>query len=413
MQNTLITDPRLSAPVFKCGPVFYANQQSRADIVINQGGTDSGKTYAIMQFLTLIATTEKAPEIDPIITIVNKSVPDSKKGAYRIMRSIYHASPFVQLLVDNWNESDRTIHFKTGWVMEFIGATDEQAAKQGKRQYLFCNEANGIPWQVFWQYAKRTRVRTFIDYNPSAPFWSHDKLIGTTKDGNDLFATIELIISDHRHNPFLDEKDHAKTENIKDKNLWNVYSRGRTGNLIGIIYPDWKMIADKDFPWNEERLIGGIDFGYTNDPTAAVLIARISNNIYVHELCYQPAVTPTQVVAMYKALLDVKVDGAHRNFKLYCEHDGDMIRQIRMGGLRQAIAARKGPNSIRSGILKVNEYNVFYTASSANIDMERKRYMWQIDSDTGKPINVPSEGFDHLMDAIRYAVYTHFYRQKD
>lgn len=372
-----------------------------------------------MQYLFQIATTTRPPAVDPVITIVNKSIPDSKKGAYRIAESIYNSNTFVNKQVKDWNKGERVITFATGWVMEFLGATDEQSAKQGKRQYLFVNEANGISYPVFWQYAKRTRIRTIIDYNPSEPFWAHDKLIGTTKDGNDLFAMVELRISDHRHNPFLDAKDHAKTENIKDKNLWNVYARGKTGNLIGIIYPEWKMISDADFPWDEERLIGGIDFGYTNDPTAAVLIARVANNIYVHELCYQPAMTPTQIVKLYETTLarnsSNRKEGAAaqsvRNMDIYCEHDGDMIRQLRMAGMRRAIPARKGPNSINPGIHKVKEYTVSYTASSANIDTERKRYMWQIDPDTGKPINVPSEGYDHLMDAIRYAVYTHFYRK--
>lgn len=400
--------------IFETGPVFQALRDSTADIVVLQGGTDSGKTVAAIQYHTLVAITTDPPPDDPIISIVNKSVPDAKKGAYRKFEDQCNSNSFVMSCVDDWNKSDRVVKFRSGWIMEFLGAIDEQTAKQGKRQYLFVNEANGIMWNVFWQYAKRTRIRTTIDYNPSAPFWAHDNLIGTTKAGNDLHAVVETIISDHRHNPFLSEADHAKTENIKDKNLWNVYARGKTGNLTGIIYPNWKMIPDKDFPWNEERLIGGVDFGYTNDPTAAVLVARIANNIYVHELCYQPAMTPTQLIALYTTTLSagqVKNDQKLRTLNVYCDHDGDMIKQLRMGGMRMAIAARKGPNSINPGITKVNEYNVFYTESSKNIDNERKRYMWKIDEDTGKPINEPSEGNDHLMDAIRYAVYSHFYRK--
>jgi phage terminase large subunit len=156
--------------LFNTGPVYFANRQSTADIVINQGGTDSGKTYSILQLLIEIATTTKAPSSDPIITILSESVPNSKKGAYRTFQAIISTSDFAYSKIQNWNATDRTITFKTGWIMEFIGATDEQNAKQGKRQYLFCNEANGIPWPIFWQMAKRTRIRTFIDYNPSAPF---------------------------------------------------------------------------------------------------------------------------------------------------------------------------------------------------------------------------------------------------
>jgi phage terminase large subunit len=316
--------------------------------------------------------------------------------------------------------------------MEFIGATDQQSAKQGKRQYLFCNEANGLEYLVFWEYAKRTRVRVFIDYNPSAPFWAHEKLIGTTKAGNDLYADVQLIISDHRHNCFLSAKEHARTENIKDLNLWRVYARGMTGNLTGIIYPDWKMIRDADFPWDDPSKFGALDFGYTNDPTAGVRLSRISNKIYVHELCYNPGITAINLKRIFR-----EQDFKSGNF-VYCEHDGDMIRQLRTFSTQEknsmleelksaekhlhdeitkkykytlmAVPARKAPNSILPGINKLKEYEVFYTESSKNLKKEREKYMWEVDPDTGKPINTPVDRDNHLMDAIRYGVYTQFFR---
>jgi phage terminase large subunit len=355
-----------------------------------------------MQVLTLIAATTKPPVSDPIITILSESVPNSKKGAYRVFKSIASNNKYVQQAILSWNETDRVITFKNGWFMEFIGATDEQNAKQGKRQYLFVNEANGVPWPIFWQMAKRTRIRTFIDYNPSAPFWAHDKLIGTLPESNDLGATVQLIISDHRHNPFLSEKDHAKTEGIKDPELWKVYARGMTGNLSGLIYPNWKQIPDADFPWDEQKF-GALDFGYTNYPTAGSRMCRIANKIFVHELCYTPGVTPIQLKQLYTAQKFTGDD------PIYCEHDGDMIRQLRQLGLL-AIAARKGPGSINAGILKVNEYEVFYTASSKNIDFERKRYMFLKDPVTGKFLNTPIDLDNHHMDEIRMGVYTHYYR---
>jgi phage terminase large subunit len=390
--------------MFNCSPVYYANRQSKADIVVNQGGTDSTKTYSIIQLLTEIAATTKAPLSDPIITILSESVPNSKKGAYRTFQAIITGSDYAYEQIRNWNATDRTITFKTGWIMEFVGATDEQNAKQGKRQYLFANEANGIPWPIFWQMAKRTRIRTFIDYNPSAPFWAHEKLIGTTPTTNDLSATVQLIISDHRHNPFIDQAQHDKTENIKDPELWAVYARGKTGNLSGLIYPNWRQIEEKDFPWDAPKF-GGLDFGYTNDPTAGIRACKIADNIYVHELCYTPGLTANQIFALYKA------EKFRDEDPVYCEHDNGMIRELRMKdpGIL-ALPARKGPNSIAPGIAKVKEYNVFYTASSKNIHMERQKYMWQKDPINGKFINVPSEADNHLMDAIRYAISTHFYR---
>ncbi len=388
--------------MFNVSPVYHANWKSEADIVVNQGGTDSGKTYSIIQVLFTIATSTKPPLDDPIITVLGETVNNLKKGAYRTAKSIVGSNDELKRHIKNWNETDRTIYFKSGWIMEFISCDTEQSAKQGKRQYLFANEANGISWQIFWQMAKRTRIKTFIDYNPSAPFWAHEKLIGTNNLSNDLSANVELIISDHRHNPFLSDKEHSRTEGIKDKNLWNVYARGKTGNLIGLIYPDWQKIPDSDFPWSEQSF-GGLDFGYTNDPTAGVRMVRIAESIFIHELCYEPAITPVNLHQLFNA------SGLKDGQPVYCEHDQDIITQLRRLKM-MALPARKGAGSIKAGIAKVKEYKVFYTASSTNIEMEKNKYMWIIDPITGQPTNEPIDQFNHLMDCIRYGIYTHFYR---
>jgi phage terminase large subunit len=386
---------------FQVTDVFWANYQATEDVVVNQGGTDSGKTYAIMQLFYLIGLTHKAPTEDPIITIVAESVPNLKAGAYRIAKAIRDKYSYIAANTV-LNETDRKITFKTGWVMEFNSYEDEQQAKQGKRQYCFFNEAQGVEYMVFWQVAKRTRIRSFIDYNPTAPFWSHDKLIGTNPDTNDLSATVKLIISDHRHNTFLSAKDHDKTERIKDKELWKVYARGKTGNLEGIIFPNWKQIPDADYPTGV-KIYGGLDFGYTNDPTAGVKICQVGGALFIHELCYEPGITAVNLKQLYVA------HGFNSGTPLYCEHDPDNIAQLRRLGMN-ALPAHKGQGSIKAGILKLKEFDVFYTDSSRNIYEERRRYMWEKNPDTGKPTNEPIDDFNHLMDAIRYGVYTHFYK---
>lgn len=397
--------------MFSTGPVFLANYNltqdvefARGGIAINQGGTDSGKTTSIMQVLCTIAVFEKPTEEDPIITIVSKSIPDSKKGAYRKFEELVSKNEFLYSKIKDWNRSDRFVYFKSGWIMEFTSYENAQSAQQGKRQYLFANEAQGISWEIFWRLAKKTRKVVYIDYNPTAPFWAHEKLIGTVPESNDLFAPIKLIISDHRHNPFLSEAEHARTENIKDLELWKVYARGLTGNISGLIYPNWRQIPDKDFPWTDDNFFGGLDFGYNNDPTAGVKLVRIANKIFVHELCYESPLPPQKINSLFRGVGFIK-----DRYPVYCEQDGDMIKQLKRLNL-MAVPARKGPNSVNPGILKVGEYEVFYTASSKNIDYERKKYMWVMDPDTGKPTNEPTATDNHLMDAIRYGVYTRFWR---
>ena len=384
--------------MFNTTPVFLANKESAAKIKINQGGTSSSKTYSIVQLLFFKAVSERKK----VITITGESIPNLKKGAYRDAETIYANTPYLHQFIKSWNKTDRIIAFTNGTIIEFVSNLDEQSAKNGKRDYLFVNEANGISWPVFFQLAIRTRKDIFLDYNPSAKFWCHDKLIHTTPESNDLTATVELIISDHRHNVFLSEEEHVKIEGIKDRDLWLVYARGATGNLTGLIYPNWRQIPDADFP--NVDFFGGLDFGYTNDPTALIKLAVIGNNLFAHECCYETALTENRINEISK------VNGFGSDNHIYCEQDKEFIAALRRVGC-PAMLALKGPGSVKAGILKVNEFNVFYTASSKNIHEERIRYMWEKDKITGQSTNVPVGGFDHALDAIRYGCYTKFFRK--
>jgi phage terminase large subunit len=399
--------------VFNCGPLFkviydHSFPKIDIDLLILQGGTDSGKTVAATQFLTVLARSTKPPKpnpfdlVDPLITFLNESVPNSKKGAYRTFQNVIADNQYVLDGIKDWNKTDRIIEWRSGWIMQFEGATDEQAAKQGKRMRLFVNEANGISYPVFFQYAKRTRQQTIIDYNPSAPFYAHDKFIGTTPEQNDLNAKVKLVISDHRHNPFLSKREHEKTENIRDLELWKVYARGLTGNLIGTVYTNWISIPDSKFPWNHDQLFFGLDVGWTNDPTVLMLCAKIGMDIFVHELCYEPGIAPS--------FIDQLMRGKGYNGVIFSEHAPDMIKQLKRLG-RNVRAARKGPGSIQAGISKVKEYRVHYTESSTNLKEELKRYTWLLDEDTKLPTNEPIDAYNHALDAVRYAIYTAFYRE--
>lgn len=368
--------------MFNTTVVFLANKESSAKIKINQGGTSSSKTYSIVQLLFYKAISEPKK----IITVTGESIPNLKKGAYRDAENIFSSTPYLKNKVYSWNKTERIIYFTNGSIIEFISNLDEQSAKNGKRDYLFVNEANGITWPVFFQLAIRTKKDIYLDYNPSARFWCHDKLIHTTPESNELSATVELIISDHRHNVFLSDEDHIKIEGIKSRDLWLVYARGATGNLSGLIYPNWKQIPDEDFP--NEDFFGGLDFGYTSDPTAAIKMCVIGKNLFLHELCYETALTGQRIRDVFN------VNKFGRNNHIYCENDNEFISELRRLGL-MAMPALKGPGSLKAGILKVNEYNVFYTASSKNIHNERTRYMWEKDKITGDSTNVPIGGLDH------------------
>ena len=361
--------------------LYDINKTSPEKILINQGGTSSGKTYSIVQVLFTLGMEDPGC----VITVVGQDVPNLKKGAYRDAKTEYHRSKELVSWYGRPNETDRTFSCKNGSIMEFTSFKDEQDAKSGKRDYLFINEADGIQYQVYRQLALRTRKKIFIDYNPSTRFWVHEQLIG--KPGT------KLIISDHRHNPFLSEEEHEKIESIDDKEFWKVYVRGMTGELKGLIYPGWgiceEMPKDYKYRWF------GLDFGFTNDPTAFVEVRLSGGVLYIDEIIYQKGMLNSDIYRTAKAS---GVTGAHEIIADAAEPKS--IAELRAYGLN-VVPAQKGPDSIKLGIDTLKKYKVYVTRRSANIRDERGKYRWKTGND-GEPTNTPIELFNHAMDAIRY-----------
>jgi phage terminase large subunit len=378
--------------------VFWAIRNSPEKILILQGGTSSSKTYSSIQDAFLYCIYNK----NKIYTVTGESIPNLKKGAYRDAETIFSNYTWVENQVQDWNKTDRIINFKSGSKLEFISNLDAQSAKAGKRDRLFIDETNGVPYPIFFQLAIRTKDQIILAYNPTAPFWVHEKLIGTGPGSNDLNASVKLLITDHRHNTTLSKDEHDKIENIKDPELWRVYARGLTGNLTGLIFPNWVRIPDSQYPHDNDFYFG-LDFGYTNDPTAIVKIVKIGESVFFHEICYEPGIPPKMLNQLLRS------NGCTDNTDIFCDHDPDMVRDLRAFDL-YVLPARKGTGWKKAAIHKLNECKVFYTESSKNLHEERIRYMWMMDKDTGKPTNTPEDGFDHAIDAGLMGFHTRYVR---
>lgn len=340
-----------------------------------------------------------------VVTVTGESIPNLKKGAYRDTETIIATTPGIDRYILSHNRSERIFEFKNGAKLEFISNLDEQSAKAGKRDRLFVDEADGVPYPIFFQLAIRTRGQSIIAYNPTAPFWAMEKLIGTTPESNDLSATIDFFRSDHRHNTFLSDEQHAQIEGIKDPDLWRVYARGLTGNLTGIIFTNWKQITPDKYPADDEKQFFGLDIGWTNDPTALVKIIRRGGSLFIKELAYKSGAIPAKHI---KEILIA--NGYNQEQMVYCDHAPEVIRELRMIDV-MAVPGRKGPGSINAGIEKLKEYDVYFVGE--NIEFERQRYMWVVDKDTGKPTNTPIDQYNHLIDSIRLAVMSAFWRQSE
>jgi len=363
--------------------LFTQNYWSNAHTVINQGGTSSGKTYAIEQVLFCLAcATEKL-----VITVVGQDVPNLKAGAVRDALSIYSSSGALQGMVKSYNKTDRVFEFCNGSIMEFKSYENAQDAKSGKRDYLFVNEANGIDWAVYTELALRTRIKIFIDYNPNSEFWVHDHLIG--KPG------VQLIISDHRHNPFLSGQVRAKIENLResDTELWRVYARGLTGKITGLVLNNWALC--EKVPKSARLLAAGLDFGFTNDETGCILVYKQNGELWIDELLYETGLTNPDIAERLIAA------GIGKNIDIVADSaEPKSIEELRRLGLH-VTGAKKGADSIINSIDILKRYTLNITRQSVNLRNELGRYKWKTDR-SGKNLNVPVDSWNHLIDPLRY-----------
>jgi phage terminase large subunit len=142
---------------YQASVLFTKNYQATAHTVVNQGGTSSGKTFAVTQVLFCIA----CETAGLVITVVGQDIPNLKAGALRDALKIYSESAQVAACIRSYNKSERVFEFNNGTIIEFKSYDDAQDAKSGKRDYLFVNEANGIDWQIYCELALRTRTRVY------------------------------------------------------------------------------------------------------------------------------------------------------------------------------------------------------------------------------------------------------------
>jgi len=366
--------------------IFKLNQAAKTRFVFNQGGTRSGKTFSLMQLAWLIASQENGK----IISIVSETMPHLKKGAMR---------DFFQFLT-SCNLYDPKAHNKTDniyrvgtSIIEFFSADSSDKVHGPGRDYLFVNEIQNLTYETFFHLAQRTNIRVYADYNPTHSFWVYPNFINEPEYVSDL-TYIHSTIYD---NPFVSDaiKKDVLIRAAKDSNYRKVYLEGEPGTLEGLVFETFNIIGGMPEGLN---YVYGLDFGYSNDPTALVRIAIKGENIFLDECIYRTGLTNSDIVALFK---DHNIKPAYDEI-IADSAEPKSIEEIKRAGYNIKPAV-KGADSITNGISLIKQYNINITQRSTNIIKEFRNYAWVMDKN-GNPTNKPSDVFNHSHDAIRYGV---------
>ena len=368
--------------------VFERNFYSTGKIVINRGGTRAGKTYSICQMLVnwlLTGVIRDNLTIEKgVASVVRKTLPALKATALKDFEEILANTGYYNLI--SINKTDREYKYK-GRVVEFFSVDNPQKIRGRKRNILYCNEGNELDFKSdFFQLLIRTRDLIIIDFNPSDPYiWIKEEL--EDKRAAEVGDT-ETIITTYKDNPYLTKEEKREIESIKDEALRKVYVKGEYGIVEGIIFP--KITIIDELPKELKKAGIGLDFGFTNDPTAALVCGVKGDNLYIDEVLYSYGLTNLDIAKELKPLkLEIIADSA----------EPKSIEEIKRAGLRIK-PAKKGADSIRAGINLLKNYNLHITSRSKGILREQKKYKYK--EEAGKLTNKPIDNFNHSFDALRY-----------
>ncbi len=343
------------------------------------GGTSASKTISILMWLIVYAQEHK----DKTLSVVSESFPHLKRGAIRDFLSIMEDT---QRFEDaRWNKTDYIYTFPTNSKIEFFSADQPGKVRGPRRDVLFINEANNINYDTYTQLEVRTKLVVWLDWNPVQEFWWYTEVYGK--------MDCDFLTLTYRDNEALDPLIVKAIEVRKGNKLWwQVYGEGQLGEAEGRIFKDWAIIDE--IPHEARLTRYGLDFGYSNDPTALVAIYNYNGGYILDEVAYQPQLTNDQIantIANNPSAL-VMADSA----------EPKSIDEIRTYHIN-ILPAAKGQGSVTQGIQFVQQQKISVTKRSLNLLKEYRNYLWMTDKD-GKIINEPSPIFNHCMDAIRYGL---------
>jgi len=355
-------------------------------IVVLQGGTRSGKSYSAVQYLIVKALEES----NISVSIVRKSFPSLRISVLRDFKSIMKELNLWN--EDLWRATENAYFFENGSMIEFLSVQDSERRKGSKRDYLFAEEANELDYADWFQLFIRTSTKAIMAYNPSFPPQTHWIT-------NQVHTHPEATVfkSSYRDNPFLEDSIVTEIERLKDTSpsYWTVYGNGEFGMAEGLIFDNFSIVSE--IPEDGEFLGTGLDFGYTNDESAAVALWKGKEGIYLDEIFYMKGLLTSEIGNLLKG-----VDNVYgRQQVIGDSSEPRTIAEIFGMGINIK-PATKGPGSIMTGIDTMLQQKIFITKQSKNLIDEMYSYTWLLDKNEN-PLNQPDPKCnDHAIDAARY-----------
>ena len=374
----------MTKPKIQTNIVYKHLVNSDKKIVVEQGGTRSGKTYNILLFIIFHYCTHNK---NKIVTICRKTFPSLRAT---VLRDFLQILNHYEIYRDEFHNKSSSEYHLFGNLVEFTSLDQSQKIRGRKRDLLFINEGNELYWEDWQQLIFRTQERIILDFNPSDEYhWIYDNVI--TREDCAFYKTTYL------DNPFLEDIIKQEIERLKetDDQYWQIYGLGERASSINTIF---KYSEVKQIPEDAKLIAYGMDFGYSNDPTTLVSVYVMEHSLFIKEHLYRTQMTTHDINVFLKEqnLLSnpIYADSAEPR----------LIAELRRMG-HNIFPSLKGKDSVNAGIDLLKRYKLHITSDSNNAIQEFRNYKWKEDR-SGKLINVPEDKHNHLIDPTRYATYS-------
>jgi len=343
---------------------------------LHEGGTWSSKTWSILQVLILIARGAQSPML---ISVVSESLPHLRRGCIRDFFRILGESE------DNNARWSKTLfRYDFGQCkVEFFGADESDKVRGLRRDILFVNEANNVPWETVRELDVRTSRFTIADWNPVAEFWAHSNWIGQPEN---LYV----------HSTYLDAMNVLPRDVVRnlesykdaDPTWWAVFGEGRLGRLDNLIWRDIQVVDSLPSTRDWQAWAYGLDFGFTN-PSALIRVVMSDRKLYWDERIYQQRLTNADLIERlsHEDRADIYADAA----------EPARIEEINRAGW----VIYPANKDVKMGIDLVARQTLHITKSSVDTIKEVRNYCRKKDKD-GNILEEPVKVRDHACDAGRY-----------
>lgn len=376
-------------------PIYHrlatARSLNRYNIYVFEGGSRSGKTYSIIQYLIIYALSNK--QMTRVVVARKRSTWLSATvwKDFLTIISMMNLNHIAKI-----NKSSRTIQIRNT-TFDFYGLDDVQRLHGLSCNAFWINEAIEASKDDFDQIEQRTSGFGILDYNPSAEeHWIYDSVC-SRKDCYFDHSTM-------RQNPFIPANSLRKIlsyepteenflQGTADERKWKIYGLGMRAKIEGLVFNDYKTVPH--IPDYVTKRWYCVDFGFSNDPTAIAEVGYYNNSLYINEICYNTNMLTRDIQDILKECIRA------RRAKIISESaDPRLIMELQQSGL-PIFPVRKYHGSVEAGLDFMKSCNIFITEQSLNAKKEFDNYTYQQSPD-GKWLNVPEDNYNHIIDGVRY-----------